>query len=568
MSKKETTVYNLAGLKGVKAEAFLNCMLSGVDEKPMAVKVKEFYPREVRLSSGQRMSKDTAVSLELHCPKHKLRSNLQGMIVEAQNNPNAKRFYATVHFDESSSVAWLQWLQKLSDLEIQQTRKGAVEKLEEVRQWEQKKKWAKMLRALQQARGIDPTLQDLQPMEAKAKQMLWKQRVLQMKLAGLVAAILLVIAASATYHRKLRDAHYVQAMKEAQLAKEANDHHRAHKLVDVALTFRPGDSITIAWRKKELMPLEYAEMFKLPESSRDGFENPVQRGRDPKSGLPLELVHKNTGMHFMLVSAGSFLMGSPKEEENRGADEEQHRVNLNLPFYLGKYEINVGIFRAFIEQSGYQTEAEVDGGGYVHEKDNYYRRPDATWKSPGFPQEDVSPVVLVTVKDIQRFLKWLNGSQGEWFGLPTEAQWEYACRGGRDSPFSWGTNSLYSRHYANVGDLRLLNMLPKAEVFQGDDGQIFPMPVNRLVPNDFGFYNMIGNVWEWCSDWYDADYYATSPAFDPKGPPSGSRKAIRGGSWTAGPKMARCASRSSVETDYRNNELGFRVTVMAPGKQP
>ncbi|MBI2193691.1 MAG: SUMF1/EgtB/PvdO family nonheme iron enzyme [Planctomycetes bacterium] len=554
-----------AGLKGIKAETYLNCLLAGVDANPIAVKVKEIHSREVRFSASQKMSKGTAVEMEFHCPKHRLKSSFHGTIVTDQSNPNAGRFYATVHFTEADRTSWLQWLKALSDLEIQQSRAGAQEKFQEAKKWEEAKDWGKMLRALQQARSIDPEIEGLTELEEKATALLRKERARQAKLAGIAVLAILSVFVSIFWRYRQRRVEFANALLEARKAREKNDHQKAYEWVEAALRYRPDDPAVLEWARKELIPRGYEQAFILPTAARDSMGNPVQRGRDPKTSFPLEVVHKATGLHFVFLPPGLFHMGSPENEEFRESSEEHHPVTLTRPFYMSKYEVTVGMFRTFVEGSKYQTEAETNGGGWVLTPEGVSQRAEATWKNPGFLQSDDLPVVQVSWKDAQKFLRWLDGGQGKLFRLPTEAEWEYGCRAGRESRFTWGEQARYSRYNANLADLKLRQLLPQLEVFEVEDGFLYTSPVGKFVPNDFGLYNMIGNVWEWCSDWYDPHYYGTSPSADPAGPSTGYRKVLRGGSWASGPRQSRCASRREAEPEFRGHDVGFRV-VVAPSR--
>src|SRR5262249_35322462 len=151
------------------------------------------------------------------------------------------------------------------------------------------------------------------------------------------------------------------------------------------------------------------------------------------------------GMEFALIPAGQFKMGSPVDEFLRQANEGlQHDVTITQPFYLGIHEVTVGQFRAFVEASGYQTDAETSGRGsqrYDEAIRKWQSRPECTWRNPGWPQSDEDPVVCVTWNDAVAFCTWLTRRENRTYRLPTEAEWEYACRGGTTTPFAFG-NSL------------------------------------------------------------------------------------------------------------------------------
>jgi formylglycine-generating enzyme required for sulfatase activity len=148
------------------------------------------------------------------------------------------------------------------------------------------------------------------------------------------------------------------------------------------------------------------------------------------------------------------------------------------------------------------------------------------------------PVVSVSWNDAVRYCEWLSDLTGRRFRLPTEAEWECAARGGAEGMrYPWGDD------------------LPDYATRSLDGPEV----VGRRPPNVFGLYDMCENVHEWCSDWYDADYYAVSPDRNPQGPASGSRRASRGGSWRHQIKVSRCAARSSISPDFQYADYGFRI---------
>jgi iron(II)-dependent oxidoreductase len=152
------------------------------------------------------------------------------------------------------------------------------------------------------------------------------------------------------------------------------------------------------------------------------------------------------------------------------------------------------------------------------------------------------PVVGVSWFDAVAYCDWLSAATGLTCRLPTEAEWERAARGGRDqNVYPWGDEPIFDR-----------------ENYQGRWRQA-PEPVGTSAPNDFGLYDMCENVHEWCSDWYDPSYYAISPAHNPQGAETGTRRASRGGAWRHHLKISRCAARSSIPPEFHYADYGFRV---------
>jgi formylglycine-generating enzyme required for sulfatase activity len=175
-------------------------------------------------------------------------------------------------------------------------------------------------------------------------------------------------------------------------------------------------------------------------------------------------------------------------------------------------------------------------------------------------QEDDHPVVDVSWNDATAFCEWLSSKEGMSYRLPTEAQWEYACRAGTTTRYFTGDAPSSLRSVGNVGDRSLESPVPLPSAVTWDDAYPFTAPIGRFQPNPFGLYDMLGNVQEWCADWYSADYYTPSSATDPTGPPSGSLRVLRGGCWSYRyPQHFRSAVRNRAPPDSTEAIVGFRV---------
>lgn len=283
-----------------------------------------------------------------------------------------------------------------------------------------------------------------------------------------------------------------------------------------------------------------------------------------ESASPVAPLAKNVtnsiDMKLVLVPAGKFLMGTPDAEPNHKANEAPlHEVTISRPFYMGAHEVTVGQFRSFATASGYQTEAERGGGASRlviddAKKLTYPQDPKCNWKNPFFEQKDDDPVVCMSWNDTQAFCRWLSQKEGKTYRLPTEAEWEYACRGGTSSPFAFGTS--LTQKLANI-------RLP----YQSKEKQDWlqrTMPVGSFPPNPFGIHDMHGNVWEWCNDYGDDDYYQKSPPQDPPGPERGTGRVVRGGSWDNSGSDCRSGFRGLTRSpNYRVHTFGFRVVLVA-----
>jgi len=264
-----------------------------------------------------------------------------------------------------------------------------------------------------------------------------------------------------------------------------------------------------------------------------------------------------TGMQFVYVPEGCFQMGQTRAEEaylirtvgedeyfRYFADEKPRHTVCVKGFWMGRYEVTVGQWRMFVHETGYR------GKGARFWRCNGMANPK------GFRQDWNEPVCCVSWYDAQAFIAWLNRKTGWKFRLPTEAEWEYAARAGTQTFWFWGsTVDATACRYASVAD--------KAHGweynFPCDDGYSFTAPIGHFLPNKFGLYDMLGNVWEWCQDWYDRYYYARSPRDNPMGPGSGIYRVIRGGSWRYYPSYVRCANRGNDKPDSRDDDLGFRL---------
>jgi hypothetical protein len=206
------------------------------------------------------------------------------------------------------------------------------------------------------------------------------------------------------------------------------------------------------------------------------------------------------------------------------------------------------------------TDAEDEGGGQVYnlQERAFERKSGATWKNPGWKIEDSQPVVMISYNDAQAFCDWLAAKEKLPYKLPTEAQWEYACRGGLPmSQFPWG-DELPDGRRANYADKN--TDFPWRDRYV-DDGYKYVAPVGSYEPNGYGLYDMAGNALEWVRDFYGENYYRFSPEIDPEGPGQGENRVMKGGEWTFGPVNLRCAFRGWARQDLSFYNSGFRVAI-------
>ena len=255
---------------------------------------------------------------------------------------------------------------------------------------------------------------------------------------------------------------------------------------------------------KEALPLESV-------SSKEAL--PLEEDL-PVGALLQEEIYPGVEIEFVYIQPGKFTMGS---EQDREDEKPSHEVEISRGFYLGRFQVTQGQWEG------------VMGDHLSHFKGKN------------------RPVEKVSWKEIQSFMAHLNESLGEErYRLPTEAEWEYACRAGTTTTWSWGEEVNRVKEYAWCLNSR---------------GRPGTHPVGELLPNPWGLYDMHGNVWEWVSDGYDEDYYGQSPDRDPPGPSKGKGRVLRGGSWNRSPSILRASYRLRSNPDDRSFAFGFRCAI-------
>ncbi|MGZ8190457.1 MAG: formylglycine-generating enzyme family protein [Methylococcaceae bacterium] len=266
------------------------------------------------------------------------------------------------------------------------------------------------------------------------------------------------------------------------------------------------------------------------------------------------------------IRPGCFQMGSPETEQGRSADEELHRVCVKA-FKLSRNELTVEEFRKFITATHFITDAErnTEEMGCWSYKNNPDKHWDwwkgANWKQPvqGVEVMENAPVTCVSLLDVMAYIDWLNKETGQQYRLPTEAEWEYAARGGTATARYWGNNPDIACSYSNVADHTTSGDAKWPEIHDCEDGYFFNARVSALRANKFDLYDVLGNVWEWTCSKYEEKYTGSEEACTDIKQEGDMLIAFRGGGWNADPPRVRAASRNWGTAWTRQANLGFRL---------
>ncbi len=294
------------------------------------------------------------------------------------------------------------------------------------------------------------------------------------------------------------------------------------------------------------------DLLKSPFSESEAIAS--QRAWSEYLKEPVELAN-SIGMQFALIPAGEFQMGSPEGEKDRGSDEQQHQVRITQPFYMGQFEVTNAQYCAFLNDVERFDEKWIDASS----SDCPIEKRSGRWQIKGgdhrFGAKENQPMVEVSWYGAVAFADWLSKKEGKTYRLPTEAEWEYACRAGTTTPFHFG--SVNNGRQANVDGNYPYGTETKGPYL----GKTTPVGSREYAANAFGLYDMHGNVWEWCQDWYKKDYYSESPVNDPQGPTSSDeeRRVLRGGAWSNNARYTRSAVRDRSTPGGRNYYIGFRI---------
>jgi formylglycine-generating enzyme required for sulfatase activity/predicted Ser/Thr protein kinase len=256
---------------------------------------------------------------------------------------------------------------------------------------------------------------------------------------------------------------------------------------------------------------------------------------------------------------GQFAQGAAESQVDATSIEKpQHVVKIGYPLGVGVYEITVGEFREFANATHHKS-----AGCQVY--DGTWQESSAlNWNNVGYTQTATHPVACVSWRDAREYAAWLSNKTGQRYRLPSDSEWEYAARAGSAAPRPWNTNVAAACTDANVADQTAARQYPGWKVHPCSDGYVYSSPVGSFQPNEFGLYDMLGNVFEWVEDCWHPDYHG-APA-DGSAWLSGdcSQRDMRGGSWFTAPSLVSASARNRFEDTYRSNSVGFRLVREIP----
>ncbi len=284
-----------------------------------------------------------------------------------------------------------------------------------------------------------------------------------------------------------------------------------------------------------------------PDRDRDGVPDKSDACPDVAGKAYLEGCPDKTPVtpdNMVFVPGGAFTMGSPATEKDRGTDETQHSVTVSS-FYMGKYEVTIGEYLAFCDETKKNYPEWLEAGS----KYNLVTGTDDYYKQKGMSRDNKNyPVTGVSWHNAVAYCEWLSRKTGKKYRLPTEAEWEYAARGGQHAARAGESSFVYAGS----------NNLDEV-AWYADNSGAKTHPVGGKKANQLGLFDMSGNVWEWCADRYAA--YPTAAQTDPQGPATGGYRLFRGGSWSSLLRRCRAAYRGTYEPTLRNSYLGFRLVL-------
>ena len=293
--------------------------------------------------------------------------------------------------------------------------------------------------------------------------------------------------------------------------------------------------------------LSEQEMSEAMVESRTLSALPIAPPEEPEAAS--ELVQ---APEMVRIDSGCYEMGSDRSEPGRGEDEARHSACVE-GFFIARFEVTRGQYAAFVDETG----RDDPGDCYVYRDSRWAPLRGRSWRDPGFVQTEEHPVACVSRDDAMAYAEWLSERLGQRYRLPTEAEWEYAARGGTHSSRHWGDDSAQACRFANAGDRSLHRYFTgwTWTIHACNDGFVHTAPVGSFRENRYGLFDIMGNVWEWTCSPYDegfrgAEYRCAADA---------GRAVARGGSWSNSPRWVRSAGRFASRSDVRFDLVGFRL---------
>jgi formylglycine-generating enzyme required for sulfatase activity len=257
---------------------------------------------------------------------------------------------------------------------------------------------------------------------------------------------------------------------------------------------------------------------------------------------------------------GRFTQGATDSQADAAALEKPQRaVNIAYPLGVGVYEVTLGEFREFVEATQHK------GSGCQIYDGTWKEHLELGWNNTGYTQTATHPVACVSWRDAREYAAWLSHKTGQHYRLPTESEWEYAARAGSAASRPWSSNIEAACSAANVADQSAAEQFPGWTVHPCRDGYVYTSPVGSFQPNDFGLYDMLGNVFEWVEDCWHPDYNG-APTDGAAWLSGGDcrQRGMRGGSWFTTPSRVSTSARNRFEDSYRSNSVGFRLVREIP----
>ncbi|MDZ4851909.1 MAG: formylglycine-generating enzyme family protein [Pirellulaceae bacterium] len=309
---------------------------------------------------------------------------------------------------------------------------------------------------------------------------------------------------------------------------------------------------------------------------------------------PIAARTDSVASQLVLIPAGEFQMGLERSVADEvkvygerasefGGELPRHRVRISRAFYLSKHEVTVGQFAKFVAATAYRTVAETNGTGSGLQIENgrvvgadapgvtlyspFQTGAQYHWRNTGLPQSDDHPVVNVTPADAEEYCRWLSKVEKVTYRLPSEAEWEYACRAGTTTRYANSDEPSDVTKIGNIADQSGAKMFPHwtKKVVATDDGFAFTAPVSSFPANAWGLHDMHGNVWEWCSDSAFRKYPKTSETIvDPVFKDTDEFRIVRGGCWTKWTTHCRSSKRYRNPSDKPSLNVGFRIVREIP----